>query len=156
MSKLDVSQTLSIVANFGVIVGIGFLAYELRQNTAAIQADTFQSLVAGSAAFIEDLASDPELMTLIFNADSEELSQMDLARVSLIIRSRWIRQQGAYQHWRRGSLSTEDWQSYVNSICSIDTGRFFAEHRNWPQMRDTLLSDFIEYVEACRPDLAQL
>ena len=32
MKKLDLGQTMTILANVGVIVGISFLAVELRQN----------------------------------------------------------------------------------------------------------------------------
>ena len=33
MKKMDLGQTLQILANFGVIAGIVFLAIEIRQNT---------------------------------------------------------------------------------------------------------------------------
>ncbi len=32
MKKLDLGQTITILANVGVIAGIVFLGYELRQN----------------------------------------------------------------------------------------------------------------------------
>ena len=32
MKKIDVGQTMSVVANFGVLIGIVFLVIELRQN----------------------------------------------------------------------------------------------------------------------------
>ena len=54
MNKIDIGQVLSVVANFGVIVGIAFLAYEMRQNTIAISGATVQSISDQSkdAAFI--------------------------------------------------------------------------------------------------------
>jgi len=44
MKKPDLGQTISILANIGVLIGILLLAYELRQNTEAIQATTIQSI----------------------------------------------------------------------------------------------------------------
>jgi len=38
MEKLN--QWLSLVASFGVVFGIVFLAYELRMNTATMQSNT--------------------------------------------------------------------------------------------------------------------
>ncbi len=40
MKKLDLGQTLGILANVGVIAGIVFLAFELRQNNALLEAET--------------------------------------------------------------------------------------------------------------------
>jgi len=37
MKKIDLGQTITILANIGVIAGIVFLGYELRQNTGAIK-----------------------------------------------------------------------------------------------------------------------
>ena len=54
MKKIDLGQLLSSVANLGVIAGIGFLAFEMRQNTIAISGTTLQSIASQSqqAAFI--------------------------------------------------------------------------------------------------------
>ena len=40
MKKLDLGQTLGILANIGVIAGIIFLAFELRQNNQLLVAQT--------------------------------------------------------------------------------------------------------------------
>ena len=40
MKKLDLSQAISILANVGVIAGIVFLAFELRQNNQILIAQT--------------------------------------------------------------------------------------------------------------------
>ena len=37
MKKIDLGQTLTILANVGVIAGIVFLGYELRQNTLVLR-----------------------------------------------------------------------------------------------------------------------
>ncbi len=39
MKKLDLSQTIGILANLGVIAGIVFLGVELRQNNDLLEAD---------------------------------------------------------------------------------------------------------------------
>ena len=40
MKSLDLGQTLTILANFGVIAGIVFLAFELRQGNQLLVAQT--------------------------------------------------------------------------------------------------------------------
>ena len=38
MKKIDVGQTMTILANLGVIIGIAFLAVEINQNNSQLAA----------------------------------------------------------------------------------------------------------------------
>lgn len=44
MKKLDLNQSVSLIANLGVIAGIVFLGYEMRQNTIAIRSTAAQGV----------------------------------------------------------------------------------------------------------------
>lgn len=44
MQKIRVGHAISVIANIGVLAGLGFLGYEIRQNTQAIEGGTIQSL----------------------------------------------------------------------------------------------------------------
>jgi hypothetical protein len=44
MKKIDLGQTISIVANIGVVAGIVFLGIEIRQNTQALEAEAYREL----------------------------------------------------------------------------------------------------------------
>ncbi len=46
MKKIDLGQTITILANIGVIAGIIFLAFELRQNNELLVAQTTYSQFA--------------------------------------------------------------------------------------------------------------
>ena len=37
LKKIDLGQTITILANLGVIAGIVFLAFELRQNNSLLE-----------------------------------------------------------------------------------------------------------------------
>ena len=50
MNKIDLGQTLAILANVGVIVGIAFLAVELRQNNRLIDEQSAIARVNASGA----------------------------------------------------------------------------------------------------------
>ena len=64
MKKIDLSQTISILANIGVIAGIVFLGVEIRQNTRSQEASSYQVLMAGIARFNEVEISDPQVPSL--------------------------------------------------------------------------------------------
>ena len=61
MKKFDLGQWLAIIANFGVIIGIAFLAYEMRQNTIAISGTTVQAISDQSLQAVLIALEVPEL-----------------------------------------------------------------------------------------------
>ena len=62
MKKIDVGQTLQIVGNFGVILGILLLVYELDQNRDMTAAQIRNSIAQATAAMIRDEAQDAEVL----------------------------------------------------------------------------------------------
>jgi len=50
MKKIDLGQSIAILANIGVIAGIIIVAYELRQNTLATELVASQKLHDTSGA----------------------------------------------------------------------------------------------------------
>lgn len=48
MSLDKLNSWLTLLANVGVLLGIIFLAYEIRQNTVSIQSQTRATLYAGA------------------------------------------------------------------------------------------------------------
>lgn len=63
MKKIDVAHAVSIIANLGVIAGIIFLGYEIRQNTVAISGATIQAISEQSQQSAYLALEVPELQT---------------------------------------------------------------------------------------------
>ena len=61
MKKLDLGQTVTILANLGVIAGIVFLAYELRQNNALLRFESDLRLLENQSAAASNIIADPTL-----------------------------------------------------------------------------------------------
>ena len=55
MKKIDLGQSITILANLGVIAGIVFLGYEMRQNTIAVRSAAAQGIVDQLSAGYEML-----------------------------------------------------------------------------------------------------
>jgi hypothetical protein len=68
MNKLN--QWLTLLANVGVLIGIGFLAYEIRQNTQATHAQTREAVLAATQAELQAVRDDPNLIHSIVKAGS--------------------------------------------------------------------------------------
>ena len=59
-NKEDLDRWLSLLANFGVIAGIVFLAIEIRQNTEMVQSQTRDSITEKQIAIFEWFATSTE------------------------------------------------------------------------------------------------
>ena len=74
MSKLN--ERLTLVANLSVVVGIVFLATELRQNTEAIRSQTRDSITEKQMTYLGWRATSPELAMAIAQVDSAGLGSL--------------------------------------------------------------------------------
>ncbi len=82
MKKPDLGQTITILANVGVIAGIVFLGVELAQNNEFLAAQARfnrQTLAAESWSII---ATEPELTTVIIkDRNGQELTEVEKLRI---------------------------------------------------------------------------
>ena len=93
MKKIDFGQTVTILANVGVIAGLAFLGFELHQNNEFLEQQeryTFLQNVVGATEFT---AGDSDIARLIVrSADSAPLSEQDQFRrcqISLNFLYKW-------------------------------------------------------------------
>ncbi len=80
MKKLDLGQTVSVVASIGVIAGIVFLAYELQQNNQLLEAEARATRIGLRVSHSEALFRDQQFAEIMSRAqvgddltDAEEL-----------------------------------------------------------------------------------
>jgi len=78
MKKIDLGQTISVVANIGVIAGIVFLGYELRQTQMAIQSQAFQARALDAMDWDLEMAKDENLRKIQYQLDSGEFDPNSL------------------------------------------------------------------------------
>jgi len=117
MRKIDFGQTVSALANLGVIAGIVFLALELRQNNELLE---MESRLARTEAYVNrtgltaeeyrQLALSTELADLLTRARNEgvnALSESERLRVTGWELARMYRVAGQYYQYEQGYLSEE-------------------------------------------------
>jgi len=91
MKKLDVGQTITILANLGVIAGIVFLGVEIGQNQASLDEQNVLNRQSSRDAALENfgslrrmlLTNDDLLETVLKQEAGEELSELEQAKWSL-------------------------------------------------------------------------
>ena len=156
--KISTKSLVELLSAGTVLVGLIFVGFELRQNTAAVEATTLQSSTDASVDWMLNIASDPEITRIWTTPPSEldSLTAIERHQLHLLQRSQWFRFQNAYLQWQRGSMHEEDWGIYMGFICR--TGARTARNSQaanlryvtWEDHRAVLLPQFVEFVEGCR------
>ena len=79
------NSLLTVVANVGVVLGLGFLAVELRQNTPSTQATLNMDLVTFGRENTELLLSDDRLAEIVMRAEKDPQSLSFLEREKFLL-----------------------------------------------------------------------
>jgi hypothetical protein len=144
----NMKPLFEIVGALAVLVGLIFVGMELRQNTAAVQAATFQDLIHASSDFLVDIGSDPETQRIyaIGRLDPGALTPDEHRQYVSIQQAFWLRMQNAFMQWRRGTLIDEDWIVYQSIIC--ESASVPGPEAHW-RSAPGYAPSFKELLEAC-------
>ena len=158
MRNVELKSILEVLGAAAVLLGLAFVGFELRQNTAAVEASTRQSTTDASVGWLLAVASDPELAHLwgIASKEPQKLSDTEAVQLHLLLRSQWIRFQNAYLQWKSGTFSDDDWNNYVGFICrtrmqaQLNANSANLRVATWDNHKAVLDQQFVDFVENCR------
>ena len=92
MTKIDLGQTITILANLGVIAGIVFLAVQLQQVATQLEqdrsvafADRLQANTDGARHWAEILVQNSDLWYRGISGDGESLSASEIAAFDALV-----------------------------------------------------------------------
>ena len=148
MKKLDLGQTLSILANIGVILGIVFLAYELRQNTQAVRLNAVQFQASEEAAF-NRLWTDPVIARVRVAMETEgyeNLSREQQLQIYGSVQSFLRIQQGLYYQLQQGGLDPNYWSGRQRQLIRLFERPEFLEV--WNQEGYAYDDAFRDYIDS--------
>ena len=146
MKQPDVSQMVSIVANLGVIAGIVFLAFELRQNTQAVVSETGQGLQDQIQAIYSTLDNELWGYFLKGRDDPASLSPVETARINSFYITSFLAHQNIYFQVRNGTVPAdrvEGWWQHLRN--NLDSSLAKAA---WEQQKYLLSEEFKQFVAA--------
>lgn len=148
MNSDRVSRWLTVGANFGVLAGIIFLAFELQQNTLATKleaASNFQSNFSELELFI---SGNPEFAELLRKGrEGEELTPTDKLRLSVFYGNVLVSWQVTHFQYLSGALGEDIWEgSRVKwtRIINADSGLF----RHWQMSKLEFSPAFNQEIES--------
>ena len=89
MNRENLNWWMSLLTNIGVLCGLIFVGYEVRQNTVQLRVESSQSITEGVNALNTGLYSDSELAEILLRGkddygalDSVERSRFDMYQFS--------------------------------------------------------------------------
>jgi hypothetical protein len=131
-----------------------FLVYvgqELKENTAAIQASSLQSITNASSTSMMAVVENRDFAEIRLQGDQDpsQLSEVDLLRYFLYQRQMWLHFQNVWTQWQLGVLDDEVWAGYEWVICG-DLVKTQTKKNWWRDKHSKALSlEFARQIEGC-------
>jgi hypothetical protein len=159
MKKIDIGQTITILANVGVIAGIAVLAYELRQNNEALDAQSRYNHAIGIVDFFADMSLDEDLSAIIVKGrqglELTPTEELRLINHYLRIFTMW---DWEFHEDRLGRTDAplELWLTLIRETPD-ETGFFYpGMRRTWETQKERVVSrDFREFIDSRLADADQ-
>jgi len=155
MSMDNLNKWLTLAANFGVIAGILFLAFEIRQNTRTMQAAAIQESTNIAREQLYFLAGDSEMARIerLGDEDPSQLTPEEYQRYFYEERAFWIGMQSQYRQWELGILPDEEWGVWSRVICGDSNFGSSGDQALWESTKSDLIPAFTSWVESnCNQD----
>ena len=151
MKKLDLGQTLQLLGNAGIIVGILLLVYELNQNREMMAAQTRNEIAQNTASMIQGEALSSEMVGISVKASAgESLTPVEQEQFDLLWFGYIRLWENAHYQYRNGLFDDDEYLAVRRSwvrLLSEDPRR-----RLWCLIRDELSQDFAADIESALPD----
>jgi hypothetical protein len=145
MKKIDLGQTITILANVGVIAGIFFLVLEARQLQDQLDAQIGFDVFSQRNQGLQILATDPLLAGIIDKRSSgEALSSEENFRIDAYLRSLVFREEYSWIQFQRGRFQESDIEGFAGRV----RNDFWGISSTWDSLRSGPLdADFVAAVE---------
>jgi hypothetical protein len=150
MANLDnLNKWLTLIANFGVVLGIIFLGIEISQNNDALDAQTRNYWVERRMVMMHMMISDPELETLLrkSTAGMEPLTETEIARAGTVGYRLMVSFAHQFDEFSRGRL---DESEIINLHYAVYHSEFnnFRVPEVWPlYKRQEASPEFVLWFE---------
>ncbi len=146
MKNINVGQTVSIFANLGVIAGILFLGYELRQNNAFLSAEARYNLLLNRRPVHLMVIQDANVASLLVKSRADvELSEVETEQLIWYYDLLLSSMDYDYQQYRDGLVDVtalpigqwiRGWQADDHGFQSF-----------WRERKGDYSPDFVKFIE---------
>jgi hypothetical protein len=148
MNKIDLGQTIGILANLGVIAGIVFLALEIRQNNTLMTSQSRANQSDQVLSFQADVYSDAGLSEILIKADAgESLSDAEQLRLDAFQQRVLLGMQFQFEEFQNGALDRVNLAAWRAIYRGDNTTMRVPLDRAWRDLKDSLRPEFADYFQ---------
>jgi len=123
LKKLDLGQTLQLLGNVGVILGILLLVFELNQNRDMMRAQTRNELARGLNDVLSLTISDPGLSEIIVRANAgEQLTPPESLRLVQRTELAFRYWENVHYQYRQDLYDESEFSRHADTIATVLTG----------------------------------
>lgn len=146
--SFDVGQIIQVAANVGVIAGIVFLAFEIRQNNDLLAAQAREALHASRRDINLLVASTPELAEVVDKCNRHDpMTDSEKLRLEALQRSVLVTMEWQFEEFSRGRLSLKDIKVDGWSATFSGHGTFGPLHGVWEKWKLQTSPEFERFIE---------
>ena len=142
MKKIDLGQTLNTLANVGVIAGIVFLAFELRQNNQYMAEESRYGQLQNRIEMNRDMLLNPSAVSAYYLTDAPE----EIARLQSLAAGRRVLLQWQWEFesvWWSTQESTDPLVEFWREIY-----RSTSVGEAWEAEGRSFSPSFVQFMEA--------
>jgi hypothetical protein len=143
----DYANIAEVVAGVAVVVTLVFLIQSIRENTAAMRANSYEVLLSDVNDLGLIVAQDPELSRIWARYQSEDidpLTEDHRFRLLLLLRATFRNYEKAYFAFQYGTLGSSEYTRFDETSC----GHMSRMTRDlWTGVKDVLTDEYRGYVE---------
>lgn len=135
-----------LLGAIGVIISLGYLAHQVRQNTRSVRAASYQSWFASYDSFSNLLLGDPGLDALLHRAASapQDLTPEERRRFLGVLRRAFRQLENLYYQHRQGMIDRELFEAWQSIYARSAQGPLFREF--WEADQAIFSPPFREFV----------
>lgn len=118
MALQDLTQIAAIISSIAVVVSLIYASVQLRHNTRALMATTYNAVTANSLALLSPMTGSPEFSEFLHRAHAEPktLSPAERMRFDAVVLTVFRHWDNLYYQFRSGTLDREMWDIYERAL----------------------------------------
>lgn len=149
MKNSNLSETLHLLANLGVIAGIVFLGVELRQNNELMEMEARAILTENLQDGWYQVSSDPGLVELfIKDRSGQELSEGEEMRLNAYWMGMLLRREWQHEHFPDAATGVAGLRRLFSSYGSLRRAWDGTNSASRSAGKDNFSAEFVRFVEA--------
>lgn len=145
MTLSDWASIAEILGAIAIVVSLAFVAFEIRRNTQASRAATYQEHMGFEIGLLATAASDADLSRIYMAVVADEFDSLDKVeqqRATWLMGATYRPWEGYYLQYKRGMMSKEAWkarEAVIQQLAQLSIAREFID-------TDVISGDFANYI----------